>query len=65
MILFPHRDYLRFCPFPKHEGVAWEEVVEQDLRYVEWLISGEGPNLEPDLLDHLTILLEERDSDEY
>lgn len=49
---------LERCPFPKHEGEEWTEVVENDPEYVEWLISGEGPDMDSTLLDHLTDLLE-------
>lgn len=49
---------LETCNFPKHAGVPWVEVVEIDRPYVEWLIGGTGPSLQPDLEDHLTDLLE-------
>ena len=49
---------LETCPFPKHRGVPWEDVVEDDRRYVEWLVGGEGPEMDDELYDHLMELLE-------
>lgn len=50
---------LEVCPFQKHEGEKWEDVVAEDRRYVEWLVSAEGPALSTDLYEKLTELLEE------
>ena len=52
-------DPLEFCPFPKHHGEPWDEVVEEDPGYVRWLIGGEGPEVDAELYDCLTDLLEE------
>ena len=51
---------LETCPFPKHEGRDWEDVVRDDRAYVEWLVSGE-PDFEmwDDMYDFLIELLEE------
>ena len=46
-------EYLEFCPFPKHRGTPWAVVLDEDRRYVEWLVSGDGPPLDPDLEEHL------------
>ena len=51
-------DLLYYCPFPKHEGEKWVDVVENDSEYIEWLLSGEGPYLSERLTDKLTWLLE-------
>lgn len=47
------------CPFPKHEGKRWEDVIAEDRQYVEWLVSGSGPNMSVFLYEHLIELLEE------
>ena len=46
------------CMFPKHRGIPWEDVVEEDPKYVHWLISGEGPEMDEELYDFLEELLE-------
>ena len=46
------------CPFPEYEGVPWDVVVEEDRKYVEWLVNGEGHELDPDIEDALIELLE-------
>lgn len=50
---------LTHCPFRKHRGESWEDVLEEDRRYMEWLVSGEGPDLGQELYDTLMDLLEE------
>lgn len=53
------RQSLKFCPFKKHLGRSWNDIVTIDRAYVEWLVSGEGPeNLDPELEDVLIDLLE-------
>lgn len=52
-------DRLWICPFPKHQGEEWADVVDEDRRYVEWLISAEGPEMDQELYDYLEDLLEE------
>ena len=32
-------DRFVYCPFTKYHNVPWVEVVEDDVGYVEWLIS--------------------------
>lgn len=49
---------LETCPFAKHEDEPWEDVLESDRLYIEWLVSGEGPKLSERLYDHLISLLE-------
>lgn len=46
------------CPFPKYKYRLWVEVVSEDRKYVEWLVSGEGPEMSDALYDHLMDLLE-------
>lgn len=55
------RDSLKNCPFDKHRGKPWNLVVSTDRKYVEWLVSGEGPALDPDLEETLINLLEMED----
>lgn len=55
----PGDDWFERCPFPKHRGKLWEDVLEEDPQYVEWLVSGEGPAMSDALYEHLTIWLEE------
>lgn len=50
---------LKVCRLPKHDGEPWCDVVEEDRPYVEWLVSGDGPELNDDLYDELMELLEE------
>ena len=52
------KDQLKYCPFDKHKDREWEDVLARDRSYVAWLISGEGPKLDPELEEHLTDLLE-------
>lgn len=53
-------DIFTRCPYPKHRGILWEKVIEEDRPYVEFLISGDGPEgIDAGLVDHLTDLLEE------
>lgn len=52
-------DRFVLCPFPQYRDVPWDTVVEEDRAYVRWLVSGEGPDLEPAFYDFLTNLLEE------
>ena len=47
------------CPFPKHQGKPWEDVIDEDRNYVEWLVGYEGPELRPELYNRLMELLEE------
>jgi len=47
------------CGFPKHQGIPWEDVLSEDRPYVEWLISGEGPQMEDELYDFLEEMLTE------
>ncbi len=30
--------WLTHCPFPKHQGEPWEDVVENDREYVHWIL---------------------------
>ena len=48
------------CPYPEHHGEEWTEVIEIDRKYVEWMVSGEGPeSLNDKLYEYLMDLLEE------
>lgn len=47
------------CPFPKHRDRPWSDVLEDDRPYLEWLVSGEGPDMDEGLYDLITDLLEE------
>lgn len=50
----------KYCRFPKHKGKHWQEVIEEDRPYVEWLVSGEHDmTLNDDLYDYLMELLED------
>lgn len=51
-------DPLRFCPFPKHLHEPWERIVDVDRPYLEWLVGGDGPLLDPALEEKLVELLE-------
>lgn len=47
------------CTLPKHKGKLWSDVVEEDREYVEWVVSGEGPEwITDELYDYLMELLE-------
>lgn len=46
------------CPFPKHGGKLWADVIEEDPKYIEWLLSGDGPELHEELYNKLTRLME-------
>lgn len=50
---------IEICRFPKHEGKLWEDIVEEDRPYVDWLLGVEGPNMEDGLYEYLTELMEE------
>lgn len=50
---------IKTCPFPKHEGRLWTDIIEDDRQYVEWLVSGEGPPMSDLQYDYLINLLEE------
>ena len=53
---------LRVCQFPKHEGESWYDILEEDRRYIEWIVSLDGPgvpHLSPILYEFLIELLEE------
>ncbi len=55
-------DPLVHCPFTKHPGKLWRDVLEEDRLYVEWLVSGnDGPTtpIDDELYDHLIGLLED------
>lgn len=49
----------RICRFPKHEGKLWEDILEEDREYIDWLVSGDGPEIDSDLYDYLMELLED------
>lgn len=42
-------DFTTHCPFPAHKGQAWQEVVEKNQSYAEWLISAEGPDMDEEM----------------
>ncbi len=46
------------CQMPKHKGELWEDVLVEDRPYMEWLVSGDGPELGVVLYDYLMELLE-------
>lgn len=52
------QDRLTHCPFPKHKGKPWEEVVEDDPQFIRWLLY-EGPDLDDELFAHLAELIDE------
>lgn len=52
-------DRLVHCPFPKWQGVPWEDVLSEDPSYILWLVSGESPKIDEELYDHLIELLEQ------
>ena len=51
---------VEICPFPKHEGREWVDIIQDDRAYMEWLVSGE-PDFElwDELETYLIDLLEE------
>ena len=50
------------CPYPKHRGWPWEDVVERDPSYAGFLMSVDGPaDLTPKAAELLEELLEELD----
>lgn len=55
----PRMDLDLACRMQKHNGKLWEDVVQEDRPYVEWLVSGDGPKLWEVLYDYLMELLEE------
>ena len=59
--LSERREELEICKFPKHDGEEWEDVMEEDRSYVEFLVSGESraPDMSTALYDRLMDLLEE------
>lgn len=52
------QDKLTYCPFPKHKGEPWDDVVEEDPQYIRWLIY-EGPPLDDELFAFLSNLIGE------
>lgn len=46
------------CRFPKHFGVPWEVVVEEDRAYVEWLVYDDETPINDHLYEVLMDLLE-------
>lgn len=52
-----HNEML-FCPFPKYKDWPWMDVLSEDPKYVEWLVSGKGPKMSDQLYDLLIELLE-------
>ena len=51
----------KICPFAKHQGELWSDVIEEDRDYVEWLTKQDW--LSDELHKYLIELLE-GDSDE-
>jgi len=51
-------DPLKMCPFPEHYGAEWAELAHINRNYLHWLISGEGPDMDPDMEEHIVNLLE-------
>jgi hypothetical protein len=52
----------RRCPYAKHVGRPWPEVVERDRPYAEWLVSMDGPHTLPEEdYDEIMDLLEDGD----
>ena len=51
------QENLKVCYFLKHEGSLWEDVIEEDREYVEFLVN--SYDLKEDLYDYLMDLLEE------
>jgi len=50
----------RVCPFRKHKGKPWTEVVKEDPEYVEWLVSFDCTvQIERSLYEYLVFILEE------
>jgi hypothetical protein len=50
------------CPYPKHYGKKWADIMEEDAAYIEWLVSLNGPPMHPDRFDYLMDLLEDSPS---
>jgi len=47
------------CPYPKHRGVRWDIVYEQDPDYMHWLVSDMGPDMDEGMHDAIMEVLEE------
>ncbi len=52
-------DDLFVCPFPKHRDEMWDDVIQYDRDYCEWLVSADGPKLGRDMYDMIMDKLEE------
>lgn len=50
---------LVYCPFRKHTGERWVDILDTDRSYMEWLVSGKGPSMSFELYDVVMELLEE------
>ena len=51
-------DITTHCPFPKHRGESWQDVVDDDFDYAEWLVSAEGPDMDDEMYDGIMDALE-------
>ena len=47
------------CPYPKHRGMRWDLVVVEDREYAEWLVGGEGPEMDEGMYDAIMEALED------
>ena len=52
------RKHSPLCHFKKYRGKEWTVVVREDPDYVEWLLSMDGPEIDGELYDYLTDLIE-------
>jgi len=57
--LNPGNDRFTYCPFTKHKGIRWIEVVQDDVQYVEWLLDSEDADVDDSMHEFLTNLLED------
>ena len=53
---------IEVCPFPKHRDKDWVDIIWEDREYVEWVLSGAGPDMGLEMYDYVMDLLEEKDS---
>jgi len=55
-----HNDRFIYCPFPKHKNIKWTIVVQDDLKYVEFLVSDEvSVEIDDAMYEFLVNLLED------
>ncbi len=51
---------LTHCPFPKHKGEKWEDVICEDEDYIHWLLDIDNDlDLSNEMVEMLETLIEE------